>query len=94
MFITMRKVSVLFAMCIFTFHASVGQNNNVDLGTKHNQVIDYINNYDFAGKDENAFMDDLIFNTGKLFNANAFPEGKGGLWGVMQFCRKADVPTD
>jgi hypothetical protein len=93
-FISMKKFLKLFVIGYFISLTSYTQTTNFDLGTKHNQVVDYLNNYDFTGKDENAFMDELIFYTGKLFDVNAFPEGKGGLWGVIQFCGKADVPTD
>lgn len=86
----MKKIIFLFIAIFITTVNLFSQSENFNLGEKHNQIVDYINNYDFTGKDENAFMDDLIYSTGKLFDANAFPEGKGGLWGVVQVCGQAD----
>jgi hypothetical protein len=86
----MKKVFFLFSITLFVTLNLFSQTADLNLGTKHNQLVDYLNSYDFSGKDENAFMDDLIYNTGKMFDANTFPEGKGGLWGVIQFCGQAD----
>ena len=83
----MLKKIFLFVAGLLIYSVTFSQ---IDLGAKHNQMVEYLDNYDFTGKTSDDFMDDLIYTTGKLFDENAFPEGKFGLWGFIQFCGKAD----
>ena len=66
---------------------------NVDattLGNKHNQVVDYLNSYDFSGKSQDDFMDDVFYYTASIIDPSVFPNGRFGIWGTIWACGKAD----
>lgn len=78
-------VTIITILNISTFSQPV----DFDLGAKHNQVVGYLDNYDFTGKTEELFMDDVFEYAAKLYEPNGFAENKGGgIWGQIWFCAK------
>ncbi|MFZ4800125.1 MAG: hypothetical protein ACOYMA_21725 [Bacteroidia bacterium] len=77
----MKKVFLFFIASMLMFLAGFSQTADLNVGIKHNQVVDYLNSYDFTGKTQDDFLDDVFYYTGKLYDNNAFPAGKGGIWG-------------
>ncbi len=86
----MKKSIIVFYACLMTFFSSLAQVTGIGLGAKHNAVVNYLNGYNFDNQTEQAVMDDLIYNTGKMFDESAFPGGKTGLWQLVQAGWKAD----
>lgn len=86
----MKKI--LFSALIFSFSLiAVAQSTgalttDLNLGAKHNQVLAYLDTYDFTGKTQDDFLDDVMDYSAKLFIPNAFASGKGGIWGEIYFC--------
>ncbi len=84
----MKKIILFFIAGLLMFSIGFTQTTDLNVGAKHNQVVDYLNAYDFTGKTQDAFLDDVFYYTGKLYDNNAFPAGKGGIWGEIWFCGK------
>jgi hypothetical protein len=63
--------------------------NDIDLGTLHNQVVDYIDSYDFTGKTDSVFFDEVFYYATSIIDPPSIPNARG-IWGVINFCGKAD----
>jgi len=75
---------------------SFTQTTDIDLGAKHNQVVNYLDNYDFTNKSPDDFTFDLVSYTGKLYDPSFILDiqAKGGIYGIFQICGKLDAPPD
>lgn len=82
----MKKTILFLIIGILTTSTSFTQTTTPDLGTIHNQVVDYLDRYDFTGKTQNDFLEDVFFYTGRLVDANAYPDGSRGIWGEIYAC--------
>lgn len=75
---------------------SFTQTTDIDLGAKHNQVVNYLDKYDFTNKSPDDFTFDLVSYTGKLYDPSFILDiqAKGGIYGIFQICGKLDAPPD
>ncbi len=66
------------------------QINGTELGDKHNQVVDYINSYDFTGKTQDDFLNDVFSYTTSIIDPSIPSSSRSGIWGYVQLCGKAN----
>ena len=88
-----KLIFLLITGLLFSF-TSISQTIDLNLGAKHNQVVEYLNNYNFTGKTQDNFMDDVIGYSAKLIDPSLSQNNFGGIFGKIVLCGKADPPTD
>ncbi len=89
----MKKIILSLIAGLAIVLTSFAQKSSFSLGEKHNQLVQFLDAYDFTGKSQEEAMDDLFFYGGSIIDPAAFPDGRFGIWGTLVACGQAD-PND
>ncbi|MEJ7913901.1 MAG: hypothetical protein WKF70_12155, partial [Chitinophagaceae bacterium] len=60
----MKKRILILLTGLTLFLASFSQKGGFSLGEKHNQLVNFLDAYDFTGRSQEEAMDDLFFYAG------------------------------